>query len=326
VAVKPIIITCLANKKQGAKIKTAICEVTAMGNILIGTCSWTDPTLIESGRFYPDWARSAEARLQYYASQFGLVEVDSSYYALPSEKTSRLWVERTGGKFIFDIKAFRLFTQHPTPLSALPKDVREVLPLNIKGKVSLYQRNMPVELVNELWSRFERALLPLDSAGKLGVVLFQFPPWFYSGEQQCNYILSCQERLPQYQIAIEFRHNSWINERSEEQTLSFLRDNDLPFVCVDEPQGFHSSIPPVAEATSDIALVRFHGRNREMWEKKGISVTQRFNYLYSEEELQEWVPRIKELAAKTRQLHVLFNNCHQDKAVVNAHQVGFMLD
>ena len=297
-----------------------------MGDILIGTCSWTDPTLIESGRFYPAWARSAEARLQYYTSQFGLVEVDSSYYALPSERTGQLWVERTGEKFIFDVKAFRLFTQHPTPLTALPKDIKQALPLDVKQKATIYQRDMPPELISELWIRFERALLPLDSAGKLGVVLCQFPPWFYPGEQQRDYILSCRERLPQYRIAIEFRHSSWVNDQNRERTLSFLRDNDLSFVCVDEPQGFKSSIPPVVAATSDLALVRFHGRNREMWETKGISAAERFNYLYSQEELKEWVPRIKELASVTRQLHVLFNNCHRDKAVVNARQVRLMLD
>ena len=297
-----------------------------MGEILIGTCSWTDPTLIESGHFYPSWARSAEARLRYYASDFGLVEVDSSYYALPSEKTSRLWVERTGEKFVFDIKAFRLFTQHPTPLAALPQDIRQALPLDVRAKVNIYQRDMPTELVSELWSRFERALLPLDSAGKLGVVLFQFPPWFYPGKPQVNYILSCRERLPQYHIAIEFRHSSWLDEKNREWTLSFLRDNDLPFVCVDEPQGFSSSVPPVVEATADVSLVRFHGRNCETWEEKGVSVTERFNYLYDEKELGEWMPRIKELASRTRQLHVLLNNCHQDKAVVNAKQVRLMLD
>ena len=241
-----------------------------MGEILIGTCSWTDPTLIESRRFYPDWAQSAGARLQYYASQFSLVEVDSSYYALPSDKISRLWVERTSERFVFDIKAFRLFTLHPTPPSALPKDIREALPLETRGKANIYQRDMPTELVGELWSRFESALLPLDSAGKLGVVLFQFPPWFYPGDQQREYILACNEGLPQYRIAIEFRHNSWVNERNQARTMSFLRDNNLPFVCVDEPQGFKSSVPPVVEATSDVALVRFHGRNREMWEKKAL--------------------------------------------------------
>ena len=169
-------------------------------------------------------------------------------------------------------------------------------------------------------------MLPLDSAGKLGVVLFQFPPWFYSGDQQREYIVACKERLAQYKIAVEFRHSSWVNEKNIDRTMSFLRDNNLPFVCVDEPQGFRSSVPPVVEATSDIALVRFHGRNRETWEKKGLSVTERFNYLYSEDELQEWVPGINELASKARQLHVLFNNCHQDKAIVNAGQVRLMLD
>jgi len=297
-----------------------------MGEVLIGTCSWTDPTLIKSGRFYPSWARSAEARLRYYASQFDLVEVDSSYYALPGEGTSRLWVQRTGDKFIFDIKAFRLFTRHPAPLAVLPADIRAALPLAIRERTSVYQRDMPAELVSELWSRFESTLLSLDSAGKLGVVLFQFPPWFYPGQEQRDYILSCQERLPQYRIAIEFRHHSWVNERNRDSTLSFLRDNNLPFVCVDEPQGFESSVPPIAEATSDIGLVRFHGRNREMWEKKGVGVAERFNYLYTEDELREWVPGIRELASKTRQLHVLFNNCHQDKAVVNARQVRFMVD
>ena len=297
-----------------------------MGDILIGTCSWTDQTLIGSGRFYPNWAHSAETRLRYYASQFGLVEVDSSYYALPNEQTSRLWMERTGKKFIFDIKAFRLFTQHPTPLIALPRDIRQALPSDAKGKTSIYQRDMPTELVSELWNRFERALRPLDSAGKLGVVLFQFPPWFYPGEQQSDYILSCRERLPQYRIAIEFRHGSWLNEQNRDWTLGFLRNNNLPFVCVDEPQGFSSSVPPIVEATADLSLVRFHGRNTEMWEKKGVSVAERFNYLYKEEELKEWVLRIKELASRTRQLHVLFNNCHQDKAIVNARQVRLMLD
>jgi len=297
-----------------------------MGEILIGTCSWTDPTLIESGRFYPTWARSAEARLQYYASHFGLVEVDSSYYALPSERTSQLWVARTGEKFVFDIKAFRLFTQHPTPLTALPGDLRQALPLDVKQKANIYQRDIPTELISELWSRFEGALLPLDSAGKLGMVLFQFPPWFYPGEQQRDHILSCREKLPQYRIAIEFRHSSWVSDQNQERTLSFLRDNDLSFVCVDEPQGFKSSIPPMVAATSNLALVRFHGRNREMWETKGVSAAERFNYRYSQEELKEWVPRIKELASMSRQLHVLFNNCHQDKAVLNARQVRLMLD
>jgi uncharacterized protein YecE (DUF72 family) len=297
-----------------------------MGKVMVGTCSWTDKTLIESGRFYPGGARSAEARLRYYASQFPIVEVDSAYYALPGERVSRLWVERTAQGFVFDVKAFRLFTRHPTPPSALPRDISEALPTALRGKPAIYQRDLPPELVAELWRRFEQALLPLDSAGKLGAVLFQFPPWFTPGNEAREYLLACRDRLGQYTVAVEFRHHAWLDAGNTEKTLGFLRDHNLAFVCVDEPQGFRSSVAPVAEATTDIGLVRFHGRNRDSWERKGASVTERFNDLYSEEELRGWLPKLKELAAKTRQLHVLFNNCHQDKAVANARQMVLMLD
>jgi len=297
-----------------------------MGRIRIGTCSWTDPTLVSSGRFYPDSAQSAEARLKHYTGQFDLVEVDSSYYALPNERNGYLWAERTPDGFLFDFKAFRVFTQHPTPLSSLPKNLRDKLAPELRQKGNLYYRDLPAELADELWQRFEAALLPLDTVGKLGVVLFQFPPWFYPGSQQLDYILMCRERLRQYRIAMEFRNNVWLSEKNRAMTLDFLRRNDLPFVCVDEPQGFRSSVPPVAEATSDIGLVRFHGRNRETWEKKGISTAERFNYLYSEEELKLWANGIDELARRTKEMHILFNNCYEDKAVVNARQMCLILD
>jgi uncharacterized protein YecE (DUF72 family) len=296
-----------------------------MGKIRVGTCSWTDPTLVSCGRFYPTNARSAETRLQYYSSQFDLVEVDSTYYSMPNERTSYLWAQRTKEDFTFDIKVFRLFTQHPTPVNSLPKDIRQEITPELQQKGKLYYRDMPVELTDELWRRFETSLLPLDTVGRLGIVLFQLPPWFYPGSQQLDYIVSCKNRLPQYRLAIEFRNNVWLNERNEKRTLDFLRRNDLPFVSVDEPQGFKSSVPPVAETTSDIGLVRFHGRNTEMWERKGITPVERFNYLYSEEELKPWAAKISELAKGTKEMHVLFNNCHQDKAVVNARQVCFML-
>jgi len=125
---------------------------------------------------------------------------------------------------------------------------------------------------------------------------------------------------------VEFRHNSWLNEKNRERTIEFLTDNKLPFVCVDEPQGFKSSVPPVIEATSDIAIIRFHGRDAAIWEKKGTTVQERFNYLYSDDELKEWVPKVRELAGKTRQLHILFNNNYEYKAVRNAGQMKLILD
>jgi len=296
-----------------------------MGKIRVGTCSWTDPTLLSSRRFYPDSARSAEARLQYYASQFNIVEVDSSYYAMPNERNSYLWAERTPDDFVFDFKAFRVFTQHPTPANSLPKNVKEELDPELQRKGNLYYRDLPAELTDELWQRFESSLLPLDTAGKLGVVLFQFPPWFYPGSQQLDYISMCKGRLPQYQVAVEFRNNLWLSEKNQATTFDFLRRKGLPFVCVDEPQGFRSSVPAMAEITSDIGLVRFHGRNSETWEKRGIGPAERFNYLYREEELKPWAGRIRELANQAREMHVLFNNCYQDKAVINARQICFML-
>jgi uncharacterized protein YecE (DUF72 family) len=237
-----------------------------------------------------------------------------------------VWVERTPAEFLFDVKAFRLFTQHQTPVTSLPGDIRQEPSAETQDKGTVYQRDLFPEVVTEVWNRFESALLPLDSAGKLGVVLFQLPPWFYPVKNQLEYILACRDRQSQYTIAVEYRHNSWLNEKNRERTLKFLRDNDLPLVCVDESQGFSSSVPPVAEAMFDIALVRFHGRNKETWEKKGISPAECFNYSYGQEELAEWVPRVRELASRARQVHVLFNNCHQDKAVVNARQIAIMLD
>jgi uncharacterized protein YecE (DUF72 family) len=296
-----------------------------MARIRVGTCSWTDPTLLSSGRFYPDSARSAEARLQYYASQFNIVEADSSYYALPNERNSYLWAERTPDDFIFDFKAFRIFTQHPTPVNSLPKNIKNELTPELQKKANIYYRDLPPELVDELWQGFEAALLPLDTVGKLGVVLFQFPPWFYPGSQQLDYIEMCKARMGQYRLAIEFRNNVWLSEKNRGNTFDFLRRNDLPFVCVDEPQGFKSSVPPVAEVTSDIGMVRFHGRNSETWEKKGIGPAQRFNYLYTEDELHPWASKIAETCEQAREMHILFNNCYQDKAVVNARQMSFML-
>jgi uncharacterized protein YecE (DUF72 family) len=205
------------------------------------------------------------------------MEVSSVYYGLPNETTSGLWVNRTPESFIFDVKAFRLFTLHPTMPVVLPPDIRSNVPSDVKEKKFLYYQDLPADLQKEIWQRFEQALLPLDSAGKLGVVLFQFPSWFYPGNEQREHILSCKEKLPQYQLAVEFRHNSWLNGKNRERTLAFLKQNKLAYVCVDEPQGFQSSVPPVAAATADISVIRFHGWDIGAWEDELASATGRFN-------------------------------------------------
>ncbi len=297
---------------------------TMTGRILVGTCSWADKTLIDSG-WYPREAKTPEERLRYYAEQFPIVEVDSTYYGLPAERNAALWVERTPPQFVFDVKSYALFTHHPAPLRSLPKDVREALPPSLQEKRNVYYRDVPPAVREELWGRFANALLPLDSAGKLGTVLFQFPPWFLPGRDGREYILEAKERLGQYAMAVEFRNNLWLSEPNQEQTLAFLSENGVPYVCVDEPQGFRNSVPPVVAATAPVALVRLHGRNAETWTKKGIGAAERFDYLYGEEELGEWAPRVRRLSEEAREVHVLFNNCHRDYAVRNARQIGEML-
>ncbi|NLE95238.1 MAG: DUF72 domain-containing protein [Dehalococcoidia bacterium] len=293
--------------------------------IRIGTCSWTDPSLIRAGTFYPATAQTAEARLNHYASQFDLVEVDSSYYAMPSRRNATLWTERTPPGFVFDVKAFRLFTGHPTQPQALPADIRGALPSQGAQKKNLYYRDIPGEMLQHLWSRFTDALMPLDSAGKLGVVLLQFPPWFHPGVAQMDHILACREQLAQHDVAVEFRNNRWLSEHSREATLSFLREHQLAFVCVDEPQGFTSSVPPLAETTADTAIIRFHGRKASAWEAKNTSPSDRFDYYYAEEELRPWVDRVRNCAGNTSEVHILFNTNNGDQGVVNARLMARLL-
>jgi uncharacterized protein YecE (DUF72 family) len=297
------------------------------GHILIGTSSWTDPTLIKDGHFYPPEAKTAEQRLRFYASRFPLVEVDSTYYFPPSEKNSVLWIERTPADFTFNIKAYSLLTGHPTKPESLYKEVKEAVGKDVLEKRRIYRDNLPDEAVEGVWERFRLALYPLHSAGKLGAVLFQFPQWFVIGRKSKDYLVEAAERLRDFRIAVEFRHKSWMSDRNVEETLSFLEEHDLPLVCVDMPQGFDSSVPPVAAATAkDLALVRFHGRDPEVWAKKNVSASERFRYEYSEAELREWVPRVQELSQEARETHVLMNNCYRDYAVNNARQLGDLLD
>ncbi len=296
-----------------------------MDKILIGTTSWTDKTLIASGLFYPRGVKSAEARLRYYAGQFPIVEVDSSYYAMPAERNSLLWVERTPESFTFDIKAFRLFTQHQTPLSALPADIRAAL--GTIDKANVYYRDLADELIDEVWARFREAITPLDQAGKLGVVVFQFPPWFVYRRSNLDHILQCAQRLDGYQIAVEFRNISWLGDKHRDDVLAFEKEHRLAHVVVDEPQGFSSSVPAVWEVTCpEVAAVRLHGRNRSNWEKKGLTAAERFDYLYSQDELKEFVDPVRKLATQARRVHVLFNNCYRNNAQRNATELQSLFD
>src|SRR6201997_3528799 len=264
-----------------------------MGQVRVGTASWTDRTLIEAG-WYPPEANNPEKRLRYYARQFPLVEGDATYYALPAEQAeqpARAWAERTPPGFTFNIKAFSLFTQHPTPIRAFPADLREAA--GSAGKDRVYLKDVDPAVAEAAWDRFLAALEPLRAAGKLGAILFQFPPWFPIGRARREYILACAARAAPDRVCVEFRNRTWMTEDNQRETLDFLASHQLPYVCVDMPQGYPSSIPPVLAATSDLAVVRMHGHSRQ-WEAK--SVQQRFRYRYNDEELATWAGNVQRLA------------------------------
>jgi uncharacterized protein YecE (DUF72 family) len=294
-------------------------------NIYYGTSSWTDKTLIASKRFYPSTASSPEERLRFYADRFPLVEVDSTYYALPSERNAALWAERSPPHFVFNVKAYGLLTQHPVAAKSLPPEVREQLPDQALDKKRLYPKDLPEKAQELVWATFESALGPLTAAGKLGAVLFQFPRWFTNNKRNRDYLRALGERLSM-RIAVEFRGGGWMDPDRRQRTLAMLEELGLAYVVVDEPQGFKSSTPPVVACTSpDLAAIRFHGQNAETWEKPGLTAAERFRYLYSEEELERWVKPARELAQQATQLHVLMNNCYQDYGVRNASQLAALL-
>ncbi|HEY8736106.1 MAG TPA: DUF72 domain-containing protein [Candidatus Dormibacteraeota bacterium] len=290
--------------------------------IQVGISSWTEPTLIKSGAFYPSEATTAEERLRFYASKFPIVEVDSTFYAIPNAKTAGLWVERTPKDFVFHAKAYALLTQHPTPAARLPKDLREKVP---DASANVYFKDLGPKDKEVVWDRFREGLQPLHDAGKLGAVLFQFPKWFLPSPSSYRFMEDLREWLPDFRIAIEFRQVGWMKEARRDRVLGFLKDRGFSYVVVDEPQGFPSSVPPVVAATAPLAMVRFHGHNRENWERKGISAAEKFRYLYQPTELQPWVPSLRELAQDATEVHAVMNNCYADYAVRNAQDLAGLL-
>lgn len=294
------------------------------GRVLVGVTSWTERTLVSSG-WYPPGARAPEARLRYYASRFPIVEVDSSYYALPTLENAERWVARTPEGFTMNVKAFATMTEHYTDPKRLPPDLRDALPDALRAKPRVYPRDLGAELTGELAARFRSGVEPLRAAGRLGLVLFQYPVWFPCTRDNERALLRAAELVPGCRVAIELRNATWMNERHRDRTLALLRAAGLVYTCVDEPQGLPSSIPPVAAATADLALVRFHGRSASRWRRPSTSASERFRYRYSVAELGEWVPGIRRLSDAAPVVHVLMNNCYSDYAVRNAIEMTALL-
>lgn len=293
--------------------------------ILVGTASWTDKTLIDCGRFYPKGCSTPEARLRHYASVFPMVEVDSSYYAIPAVSVSRNWAMRTPPEFVFNIKAFRIFTGHQTSPAVLPKDMQAAL--GDTGKKMLYDRDLPSEIRDELWRRFIEAISPLRETGKLAAVHFQFAPWVLRNRDGHARVEECVTRMAGFHVSVEFRNATWFAPDHLQGTLQFERTLGVTHTVVDGPQGFSSSIAQVWEATNPhLAILRLHGRNSQTWDAKGLAAaSDRFDFDYPDQQLADLVPHILRLAGKVGTLQVIFNNNQQDQGQRNALSLMGML-
>ncbi|MFI7428825.1 DUF72 domain-containing protein [Micromonospora sp. NPDC049836] len=287
-----------------------------MGVIKVGTSSWADQTLVRSG-WYPRGVNSPAGRLGFYAERFGLVEVDTSYYAIPTPETAEGWAAATPDGFTFDVKAFRLFTGHHTPVAALPRELRPA-----GGPSRIRWRDLPAGAYDELWDRFHAALAPLAAADRLGAVLLQFPPWLTRGEAAKQRILAAARRCRPWRVGVELRHSSWFSDEAVVDTVTFLREHGLGYVCVDMPQGHPSSVPPILTATADLAVVRFHGHSAA-WESGDKQ--EKFRYAYGARELARWAVLLRELAEQCAELHVLMNNCCDGQAQRDAARLAGLL-
>jgi uncharacterized protein YecE (DUF72 family) len=263
------------------------------------------------------------------------VEVDSTFYRLPSESMVQGWADRTPDDFTMHVKAFGLMTRHPVKIEVLPEDLRDAMPVDERGRVD----RPPRELRGEVFRRFLASLEPLRAAGKLGGILFQLPPYVVYKDYSLDYLTWAREELGGDEMLVEFRHRSWLDEENRASTLSFLESIDAAYVTVDAPKSDTAKnlVPTVAAVTSRTAYLRFHGRNLATWNKRGGSAAERFDYLYSDAELEETVPMLEELAGQSEQAFAFFNNNASSEdpenplgrisqAAANARQLRRLLD
>jgi len=294
----------------------------APSNIVVGICAWADPALIEDGSFYPRKSMTAEARLRFYADVFDVVEVNSSYYAIPDVRNVARWVERTPPGFVFHVKAFAPMTGHRARLEALPAEMRALLPAapRVTPRGEVEAAILPPEAVDAAFVLFRAAVRPLAEAGKLGYVLFQFAPWVHYGTAQLDDLAGLRARLPGCALAVEFRHRSWFPEHAEE-TLRALREFGLAHVIVDAP-ATANAVPRVVAVTAPTAVLRLHGRNAGGWLRQlrgeKPAVREKYDYLYSETELRALVPEVEALTDDAERVFISFNNNNRAYPVQNA--------
>jgi uncharacterized protein YecE (DUF72 family) len=292
------------------------------GRIRIGTCSWADRGLVASG-WYPPSARTAAARLAFYGAAFDTVEVDSTFYAIPEQASAFQWAARTPPGFLFNVKAWGLFTWHSVKYETLPEWVRHEIPRPESGRLDF--QGLPRELRPVLWKRFTSALEPLRTMDRMGYLLFQLPPKASFSPVMMRYLERVAEVTPPFRTAVEVRNRSWMEKGNRESFLSLLKGANMAYVAVDEPELDWTVGRDFPVTATWGAVARFHGRNREGWTKKGATVAEKFRYNYSDGELLSWEGAVRDAAERAGKVFLMFNNCYRDYAVKNALRMKCLL-
>ena len=288
------------------------------GRIVVGTSSWSDRGFIED--WYPE-GMPARERLPWYAKRFEAVEVNSSFYAVPSRSTVARWVEATPEGFTFDVKAHRLLSRHSGGLDSLPPDLRDEVETNERGRVKLTG-----DLERELLDRLLAAVEPLEQAGRLSSILVQLTPAFAPAHHELAELSGLIEHAAPRRVAIELRHRGWLEGDRVESTLGFLSEAGAAFVAVDAPLEEHVPIMPPMDAVTrdDLAYLRAHGRNATGY-MTGRTVAERFGWRYTDEELGEIETRVGGMAEEAEEVRVMFNNNRSDDAPTAAQRFRSLL-
>ena len=263
--------------------------------VRIGVCSFADEGLLK--HWYPRGVSSPKARLAYYAERFDTVEVDSPFYHLPDPAVTGRWAQRTPPEFVFHVKAHKSMTGHEEADQ------------------------------ERAFAEFRASVEPLDLSGKLKGVLVQYHPRVVKSREAREELSRVRPLLDPLVPLVEFRHGSWLAEDERADTLAFLEENGLAYVSVDAPPTRASNVlPPVAAATHRVAYVRFHGRNVKTWNIKTEKSSERFNWMYTPEELSEWVEKLRSLAEHADEVYAMFNNNRDDFAPRSAVLLRGLLD
>ena len=295
--------------------------MTEGGNrVKTGACSWAEASLVKESDWYPKRSMKAAERMAYYASRLPLVEIDSTYRFPPTPDVARQWVERTPEGFTIDVRAWSLLAGQATMPASLWEDLHSEVRPEARDSRRLYAQHLSADARAEAWLRFEHALSPLHTAGRLGCVVIQTPAWMKPGDTGRALVEEARRRLPDYRLVVEFGNPKWLAGDQCEDTLEMLEEAGVGVACVD-----FTEYPVVTAATTDLAMVRFHGRHADPELEPGIRAGWRFAHRYTTDELIEWVPRIRELAETAAEVHVVMDNGWRDNAVANAEELAALL-